>query len=592
MEPIENKGTVIAVLPFQIHGGTRKISPIIGGFTEDLTLNFSKFIGLSVISQYSTLDIRDPSDRNSIAQLGADYLICGSFRPMDTGFRIGVQLIRDRDSKVIFADNHDRTLDTILGTQDTIVQQIVNVLKGKIDHDLLSYSYKKESVDLAVYENWLLGMNELKKGSLESDLVARAHFEAALKLDPSFARAHTGLSLSYFNEWSCQLWERWEVSQKGAYEHAVRALALDENDYVSLAVLGRVHLYMGDYDKSEHLFLKSLQMNPNDAENLVLIAHCMVWLGHITKAEQLYDRARRLNPMQPQTFLPAGAYIHFEKGDYVKALELGKKVTNLSVWTDYTALLSAIHFHLSQFELMEEFWKKYIEIFKRSINKGQEPSVQMAVAWHREVTPYRFSSRLEPFWDHMLGRTPKRSKARVKSETTTKGFFVQIGEYWQLEYLDFPAYIRDCKGLHDIARLLEQSERPLHCTALMGTLLDSGGIVLADEQALRDFKKRISSLEADISEAQEMGELDRAMALNEEYEALIEHLSQITGLSQRTRKSGSTLEKARTAITWRIRFAIKKIDAVHPQLAKHLSRSIHTGSQCCYKPETPHEWTV
>ncbi len=589
MEPIDNKGTVIAVLPFQIHGGTKTISPLIGGFTEDLTLNFSKFIGLSVISQYSTMGIKDLSDRNSIAQLGADYLICGSFRPLDAGFRIGVQLIRDRDSKVIFAGNHDQTLDTILNAQDSIVQQIVNVLKGKIDHDLLSYSYKKESVDLAVYENWLLGMNELKKGSLESDLVARAHFQAALKLDPSFARAHTGLSLSYFNEWSCQLWERWEISQKGAYDHALKALALDENDYVSLAVLGRVQLYMGNHDKAEHLFLKSLQMNPNDAENLVLIAHCMVWLGHIAKAQQLFDRARKLNPMQPEAFLPAGAYIHFEKGDFVKALELGEKVTDLTVWTDYAALIAAIHFHLSQFDRMEEYWKKYIEIFQRNINKGREASVQMAVDWHREVTPYRVSSRFEPFWDHMCGRAPKPFKARTE---TTKGFFVRVGEYWQLEYMGTPAFTRDCKGLHDIARLLEQSERPLHCTALMGSLLESGGVALADEQALKDFRKRIAALEADISDAQEMGDLNRAMALNEEYDALIEHLSQITGMSQKTRKSGSTLEKARTAITWRIRFAIKKIENVHPQLAKHLSRSIQTGTYCSYRPETPHEWTV
>jgi len=592
VEPIDNKGTVIAVLPFQIHGGTKKISPIIGGFTEDLTLSFSKFIGLSVISQYSTLAIKDLSDRNSIAQLGADYLVCGSFRPMESGFRIGVQLIRDRDSKVIFAGNHDRTLDTILNAQDSIVQQIVNVLKGKIDHDLLSFSYKKESVDLAVYENWLLGMNELKKGCLENDLIARAHFQAALKLDPTFARAHTGLSLSYFNEWSCQLWERWEISQKGAYDHALKALALDENDYVSLAVLGRVHLYLGNHEKSEHLFLKSLQMNPNDAENLVLIAHCMVWLGHIAKAEQLYNRARKLNPMQPQSFLPTGSYIHFEKGDHAKALELGEKVTDQYVWTDFTAIMAAIHFHLSQFDRMEEYWKKFLEIFKKNINNGQEATVQMAVDWHREVTPFRLGSRLEPFWDHMLGIGPKASKIQVRPETSIKGFFVQIGEYWQLEYLGSPVFIRDCKGLHDIARLLEQAERPLHCTALMGTLLDSSGIALADGQALKDFRKRIASLESDILEAQEMGELNRAMALNEEYEALIEHLSQITGLSQKTRKSGSTLEKARTATTWRIRFAIKKMDSVHPQLAKHLSRSIQTGTYCSYRPETPHEWTV
>ena len=592
MEPIDNKGTVIAVLPFQIHGGREKLSPAIGGFTEDLILNLSKFIGLSVLSQYSTMGIKDLSDRESIAHLGADYLICGSFRAFEPGFRISVQLIRERDSKVIFAGKHDQGMENVLKALDSIVEQIVNVLKGKIDHDLLSYSYKKESVDLAVYENWLMGMNELKKGSLEHDLIARAHFQAALALDPSFARAHTGLSLSYFNEWSCQLWERWEVSQKGAYEHATRAIALDENDHVSLAILGRVHLYMGNFDKSEHLLFKSLQMNPNDAENLVLVAHCLVWLGHLAKAEQLYERARRLNPLQPQAFLPTGAYILFEKGDHTRALELAKKVADQEIWTDFTAIVAAIHFHLSQFERMEEYWKKYLVIFQRNINPDREVTDEMAVAWHREVTPFRHSSRLQPFWDYRLGKSPAPAKAPPPQLETIKGSLVQIGDHWQIEYLGTLAFIGNCKGMHDIARLLEQPETPLHCTYLMGILLDNAGIPLADGRALREIRSRVSYLEEGIAQAREMGDFQKAQDLDREYGELMEHLSRTLGLSQKTRKCGSTHEKARSAIAWRIRFAIKKIQTVHPQLGKHLSKSIKTGGFCSYCPETSHEWAI
>lgn len=575
-----------------MHGGHNKISPAIGGFNEDLILNLSKFIGLSVISQYSTMGIKDLSDRESIAHLGADYLICGSFRPLDSGFRISVQLIRERDSKVIFAGIHDQGLENILTVQDSIVVQIVNVLKGKIDHDLLSYSYKKESVDLAVYENWLLGMNELRKGSLEHDLVARAHFQAALALDPSFARGHTGLSLSYFNEWSCQLWERWEVSQKRAYEHANKAIALDENDYVCLAVLGRVHIYMGNFEKAEHLLFKSLQMNPNDAENLVTVAHSLAWLGHLSQAGRLYDRARRLNPLQPQAFLPTGAYIHFEKGDYAKALELAEQVADPEVWTDFTAIVAAIHYHRSQFDRMEEYWKKYLAIFQKNINQGREPTEEMAVAWQREVTPYRYSSRLEPFWDHRLGKTSAAAKAPALRLETIKGSLIRIGDHWQLEYLGIPAHIGNCKGMNDIVRLLERPETPLHCTNLMGIQLDNRGIPLADGQAVREIRERVASLEEDIEAAREIGDVQRAQDLDREYGALLEHLSRTLGLSHRPRKSGSTLEKARTALTWRIRFAIKKIHTVHPQLAKHLSRSIGTGSFYCYRPETPHEWTI
>lgn len=592
MELVGNKETTIAVLPFQIIGAEDSMSPIIKGFTEDLIINFSKFIGLSVISQYSTLGISDIADTESIEKLGADYIITGSFRPISEGYRIGVQLIRTKDNRVVFAGNHDEAMETILNAQDTITQQMVNVLQQQIEHDLLSYSYKKESVELAAYENWLLGIKELKKGTVESDLAAREYFKAALKIDPLFARAYTGISLSYFNEWSCQLWDRWEVSQKGAHDNALKAIELDENDYISLAVLGRTFLYLGDYDKSEHLLRKSLKMNPNDAGNLILIANCFVWLGHLREAEDLYIKARNLNPLHPEPYLPIGMLVYFEKGDYKKAIELGEKVANLSIWTDFTAYLAAAYCHLSQYGQMSVYWKKYLELFKKNINEGKEATNQEAVDWQKVVNPYKVKSNLEPFWDFMLGDSSKKTVQSIvpRAEDVTKGKFIHNGDLWELSYLNLSIAIKDCKGLHDIAKLLEQPEKQLNCSELMGVVLETAGTSMIDDQAMKEYKNKIRTLKMDIDDAQEMGMHQKADQLRHEYETLVEHLSKVMGLSNKIRKTGSSMEKARAAVTWRIRNAIKKIEKVHPQLAKHLANSIKTGSHCSYEPEVPHEW--
>ncbi|WP_067029639.1 tetratricopeptide repeat protein [Allomuricauda sp. CP2A] len=594
MELVGNKETTIAVLPFQIIGAENSMSPIIKGFTEDLIINFSKFIGLSVISQYSTLGISDIADTESIGKLGADYIITGSFRPITEGYRIGIQLIRTKDNRVVFAGNHDEAMETILNAQDTITQQMVNVLQQQIEHDLLSYSYKKESVELAAYENWLLGIKELKKGTVESDLAAREYFKAALKIDPLFARAYTGISLSYFNEWSCQLWDRWEVSQKGAHDYALKAIELDENDYISLAVLGRTFLYLGDYDKSEHLLRKSLRMNPNDAGNLILISNCFVWLGYLEEAENWYIKARNLNPLHPEPYLPIGMLVYFEKGDYKKAIELGEKVANLSIWTDFTAYLAAAYYHLSQYGQMNAYWKKYLELFKRNINEGKEATNQEAVDWQKVVNPYKVKSNLEPFWNFMLGDSPKKTVQSIvpRAEAVTKGKFIHNGDLWELSYLNLSVAIKDCKGLHDIAKLLEQPEKQLNCSELMGVVLETSGTSMIDDQAMKEYKNKIRALKIDIDDAQEMGMHQKADQLRGEYETLVEHLSKVMGLSNKIRKTGSSMEKARAAVTWRIRNAIKKIEKVHPQLAKHLANSIKTGTHCSYEPEIPHEWTV
>ncbi|MEC7771973.1 MAG: tetratricopeptide repeat protein [Bacteroidota bacterium] len=593
MELIDNREITIAVLPFQIIGQTENISPIIRGFTDDLIVSFSKFIGLSVISQYSSLGIKDIYDSESISRLGADYLITGSFRSTETGFRISVQLIRTKDNKVVFAGNHDETLDTILNTQDTITQQIVSVLSKQIQHDLLSYSYKKESVERAAYENWLMGMDEVKKGTIESDLKAREYFESALKINPSFARAYTGISLTYFNEWSCQLWDRWELSQKGAHDNALKAIELDENDYVSLSVLGRTYLYLGDYKKSEHLLRKSLRMNPSDADNLILVSNCFVWLGYLEEAEQLYDKARNLNPLQPEAYLISGLLVYFEKGAYNKALEIGEKVSNLAIWIDFTAYLAATCYHLGEYDSMHKYWEKYLAIFKQNINKGKEPTNLEAVEWQKVVNPNKNKSNLEPFWNFILGKDIGKTRlAAINSSSPPKGAFANQGDFWELQYNDETITIKDSKGLHDIAKLLQQPEEDFYCMDLMGAVLLDGGSQIIDDKAKSSYKQKILEKQIAISDAEEMGLYEKAEQEKEQLDILLSELSQSVGLSNKTRKTGSSIERARAAVTWRIRNAIKKIENAHPQLAKHLSNSIKTGSYCSYRPEVAHEWTV
>ncbi|HLJ06969.1 MAG TPA: hypothetical protein VKX24_00405 [Acidimicrobiia bacterium] len=42
----------------------------------------------------------------------------------------------------------------------------------------------------------------------------------------------------------------------------------------------------------------------------------------------------------------------------------------------------------------------------------------------------------------------------------------------------------------------------------------------------------------------------------------------------------------------RISTAVKAIDAVHPDLARHLRLSVSTGRFCAYRPERPTTWTT
>ena len=587
---------LVAILPFKTYTLNEELKMLIHGFTEDLIIDFSKFLGLSVISQYSTQHITNTTDKAVIGKLGVDYLITGSFRTRNADIRISVQLVRTEDHKVVFARQYEKDRLSLLQTQDDIIQQIVSVLQQQIDYDLLSYSYKKNTVQLAAYENWLIGMNLLKKGSPENDLKARKYFEAALKIDPAYARAYTGISLSYFNEWSCQLWEGWEVSKNGAHEYALKALELDENDYLSLAVIGRTYLFAGEWEMAEHCVRKSLRMNPNDADNLILIAFSMMYLGYPDEAVKLYQKAVRLNPYHKAIYFAYGSNFHFENGEYAKSVELGKKVDCNQCWVDFSAYMAAAYYHLSDFEQMETHWALYLKLFKAHIFKEGNDLNKEAIKWQKEINPYKDSTSLAPFWEHILGANSGSSTKPATNKNkpiSLSASFLQKGEMWELIYQNKKVILKGAKGYHDIVSLLSAPEKEIHCAELMGTTLpNEQSTPLLDKKAKTQYQNRIRELQSEIAEAEAMNNSALVSSLREEYDSLLDHLSRSLGLAGKPREVGSSVEKARSAVTWRIRTAIKKINEVHPAFAKHLSNSIQTGTFCSYRPEVAIDWIL
>ena len=147
------------------------------------------------------------------------------------------------------------------------------------------------------------------------------------------------------------------------------------------------------------------------------------------------------------------------------------------------------------------------------------------------------------------------------------------------------------KGLADLNRLLQSPETEVHCTELMGSgsSMDETSFVI-DEQARQAYTQHIQDLEEDIAEAEEQNDLGRVVKLKKEYDQLVDHLTKALGAGGRKRKLNSAAERARAAVTMRIKKAVKRIASHHPSLGKHLNNSIRTGVFCSYVPEGDRQW--
>ena len=86
--------------------------------------------------------------------------------------------------------------------------------------------------------------------------------------------------------------------------------------------------------------------------------------------------------------------------------------------------------------------------------------------------------------------------------------------------------------------------------------------------------------------------MGRAYKSQVELDAIIDHLTAALGVGNKTRSAGGTTERARSAVTHRIRATIRQVEKVNPNLGRHLRHAINTGTYCSYRPERPTAWRI
>jgi hypothetical protein len=122
------------------------------------------------------------------------------------------------------------------------------------------------------------------------------------------------------------------------------------------------------------------------------------------------------------------------------------------------------------------------------------------------------------------------------------------------------------------------------------------GQELIDLEALDAYRTRLDDLSTEIDQAETAADMGRVESLGTERDQLLAEIRRATGLGGRLRSNpNDPAERARKAVSARIRDAIRRVDAVAPLLAAHLDRSIQTGLRCSYSPandEASITWNV
>lgn len=229
----------------------------------------------------------------------------------------------------------------------------------------------------------------------------------------------------------------------------------------------------------------------------------------------------------------------------------------------------------------------YLALLARFLGRADEAAMyeERARAGHRQIglvgDPPPLTRGGPPLEQHVP--SPSRGEATMVWEGAT----------WAVTYAGETRRLRDSKGLRDLSVLVARPGEEVHCFQLVGGAdVGSGAGPVLDPQARRAYEVRIRDLRSDIEDGRAANDPVRAERAEAELDALVQHLSEAFGLSGRARATGSAAERARSAVGWRIRAALRHAAEVHPALGRHLQNAVHVGTWCLYRPETEVAWKV
>ena len=195
----------------------------------------------------------------------------------------------------------------------------------------------------------------------------------------------------------------------------------------------------------------------------------------------------------------------------------------------------------------------------------------------------------------------------ARMRAPSRNVFRREGDHWTIAYEGKTFRLRDAKGLRYLADLFSAPGRELHVSDLVAVaeagsarassgrkpsapLGDAGEIL--DPKARAEYRRRLEELQGELEEAERFGDTGRTESLKTELEFLTNELAAGYGLGGRARKAADSVERARKAVTNRIRDRIVRIAEEHPALGSHLENSIRMGAFCSYSPEKPVVWEL
>jgi TolB-like protein/DNA-binding winged helix-turn-helix (wHTH) protein/Flp pilus assembly protein TadD len=306
----------LAVASFQALGKDDQELLLARGITADLLTDLSKSSGLSVIG-FSPMEGRAGGEASNQAE--ARYLVSGTVQRVEGRLRLHVYLAERNTGKQLWSERFDRAPSDLFAIQDELGPKIVRMLPAKVSEAELRRMARRHTRNLQAYEYFQRGQAALLVRQDSGNEAARQMFRRAIELDATFARAYSGLALTYAADYR----NRWTPDSAGALERAFE-LARTANEInpdvpETYWALAYVHTQRREHEQALKYLERSLSLYPSFADGYALMASIKTFAGQPAATIPLMRTAMRLNPRSGYLYFLVLGRAYFFLGDLEQA---------------------------------------------------------------------------------------------------------------------------------------------------------------------------------------------------------------------------------------------------------------------------------
>jgi adenylate cyclase len=363
-------------LAFENLTGDPELDYLSDGISDSIITALARLGDLLVIARSSSFTYKGRAvDVRQIGrELGVRHVLEGSLLRSGERLRITAQLIDAATGRHVWAGTYDQDLGNVLEPLDHISQQVLSEIGANLVWgEAMRFSVAATSNPRA-YEKYALAHKYADLFEKDSRIRAKALFEEAIALDPSYARAMGWLGLMHLNDfqfgWSAD--PQWSL--RIAEEWCHKALAIDANTAPALRALSRIYTYRRDYEQAIALGERAVAAEPGNGASQMHHAATLTMAGRAPEGVDFVLRALRAVPFPNSIMLIQAADTYYQQHEFSVARDFYEKIL---ARTQRGVPASIARLRLIEIHMLE----------------GREPEARALVAQELEASPGSTVSR-------------------------------------------------------------------------------------------------------------------------------------------------------------------------------------------------------